>query len=83
MGTKKAASHRSSGFSLEKKERPVTPNPFYHYQKRKLILKYKQQLVEEDVYEQQDHYKHIMSLFEEMREKNQQRRSQETKTLKK
>jgi hypothetical protein len=24
-----------------KEDRPITPNPYYHYQKRKLLLKYK------------------------------------------
>jgi hypothetical protein len=29
--------------------RQVTPNPFYHHQKRKLLIKYKQQLLEEQI----------------------------------
>jgi len=32
--------------------RPITPNPYYHYQKRKLLLIYKKQLVEKDAKEE-------------------------------
>ena len=37
-----------SNYNLQR-ERPVTPNPFYHHQKRKLLLKYKEQLVEKEI----------------------------------
>jgi len=31
------------------KVRMVTPNPFYHAQKRKLMQKYRKQLIEKDI----------------------------------
>ena len=35
-----------------KEDRPITPNPYYHHQKRKLLLIYKKQLVEKDAKEE-------------------------------
>lgn len=44
--------------------RPVTPNPFYHHQKRKLLLKYKEQLVEKEIKEEIHEKRKIMEIFE-------------------
>ena len=52
-GDKKGGQAKSDEgiYPLAKKTRPATPNPFYHHQKRKLMLKYQQQLLEKEMYE--------------------------------
>lgn len=46
-----------------KEDRPITPNPYYHYQKRKLLLKYKKQLVENHAREEMTEAENRMKLI--------------------
>jgi hypothetical protein len=39
---------------VKETNRAVTPNPFYHHQKRKLLLKFQKQLLEQSIVEQQN-----------------------------
>jgi hypothetical protein len=45
--------------------RQVTPNPFYHHQKRKLLIKYKQQLLEEQMITNEARHKQEQDASEE------------------
>lgn len=67
---------------LSQSARPVTPNPFYHHQKRKLLIKYKQQLVEEEMKQRLDDSRLVMQHFESNRLRSLQRRSQESRKMK-